>query len=50
VTPTLYRSLGDKALLDVLPAEVRSYLEAVHALNGDRNRGSPTSWSRSWRC
>jgi hypothetical protein len=38
VTPTLYRSLGDKALLDVLPAEVRSYLEAVHALNGERNR------------
>ncbi len=38
VTPTLYRSLDAKGLLSELPAEVRSYLEAVHELNGERNR------------
>ncbi|MGH6920659.1 MAG: nucleotidyltransferase family protein, partial [Geminicoccaceae bacterium] len=38
VTPVLWRGLADKGLLDDLPAEVRSYLEAVHELNGERNR------------
>ncbi len=38
VTPVLYQGLADKGLLHDLPAEVRSYLEAVHELNGERNR------------
>jgi hypothetical protein len=38
VTPTLYRALADQDLLPALPTEVSSYLEAVHELNGVRNR------------
>jgi hypothetical protein len=38
VTPTLHRGLADKGLLADLPAELRDYLEAIYALNGERNR------------
>jgi hypothetical protein len=38
VTPTLHQALHDKGLLGALPEEVRDYLEAVHTLNGARNR------------
>lgn len=38
VTPALYRGLADRGLLAALPTEVRGYLEAVHELNGERNR------------
>ena len=38
VTPTLYQALREKDLLTALPAEVRDYLDAVHTLNGERNR------------
>jgi len=38
VTPTLYRGLADKGLLADLPADVRDYLGAIHALNDQRNR------------
>jgi Uncharacterised nucleotidyltransferase len=38
ITPVLYQGLADKGLLHDLPAEVRTYLEAVHELNGERNR------------
>lgn len=38
VTPALRQALHDKGLLAAVPAEVRDYLEAVHTLNGARNR------------
>jgi Uncharacterised nucleotidyltransferase len=38
VTPAVHHGLAEKALLGELPAEVRNYLEAVHELNGERNR------------
>jgi hypothetical protein len=39
VTPTLDQALRDQGRVSELPAEVRDYLEAVHGLNGERNRG-----------
>jgi hypothetical protein len=38
VTPALHEGFADKGLLHDLPADVRSYLDAVHELNGERNR------------
>ena len=38
VTPALYQAFAAKGLLPGLPVDVRSYLEAVHELNGERNR------------
>ncbi|MFC1452242.1 nucleotidyltransferase family protein, partial [Verrucomicrobiota bacterium] len=38
ITVTLYCALRNKGLLDVLPPDLLPYLEAVHELNGDRNR------------
>jgi hypothetical protein len=38
VTPALYQGLAEKDLLPELPADVQSYLETVHELNGERNR------------
>ena len=38
VTPTLHQALRDPGPGAALPAEVRDYLAAVHALNGERNR------------
>jgi hypothetical protein len=38
VSPALYEGFVSKGLLPELPAEVRSYLEAVHELNRERNR------------
>ena len=38
VTPALYQAFAAKGLLPDLPVDVRSYLEAVHELNGERNR------------
>ena len=38
MTPTLDQALRDQGLLSDVPAEVRDYLEAVHGLNGERNR------------
>jgi hypothetical protein len=38
VTPALYDGFADKGLLPDLPADVRSYLDAVHELNAERNR------------
>ena len=38
VTPALYPAFASRGLLADLPADVRSYLEVVHQLNGERNR------------
>ena len=38
MTPALYSALRGKGLLDVVPAELRDYLAAIHSLNCERNR------------
>jgi len=38
VTPALWVSLGDKGLAEMLPDDLKEYLEALHSLNADRNR------------